>query len=129
VSPYRLPEPTPKGAITDPETLSALISGLGALNPEETDRRRRRSGTLAWVREFWQKHQPGLVENYNNASEDDQVMSFLIRANRKRHVDRRAFLIDNGFLAGAALEKALKDRRGTNGSSDWRQDDDVEIGR
>jgi hypothetical protein len=100
----------PKGVIVDPETLSALISGLGCLNPEEPNPRRRRSGTLEWVKEFWKQHQPELVRNYNNASEDDQVMSFLIRANHKRHVDRRAFLLENNLLAGPALEKALKDK-------------------
>jgi hypothetical protein len=110
MSPHRLPEPTPEGAITDRETLSGLISGHGRLNPEEPNPRRSRSGTLQWVKEFWEKHQPELVENFSNASEDDEVMRYLIRARRKREVDRRAFLLENGFLAGEALQTALRDK-------------------
>jgi hypothetical protein len=96
--------------ITDRSTFNSLISGSGCLNPEAPHVERRWS-KLPWVREFWQEHQPALVDDLTHAVEDAKLQAFLFRKWRKREHDRVRFLLLGDFLAGDALEEAHRKKR------------------
>jgi hypothetical protein len=63
------------------------------------------------VREFWQEHQPELVDDLSHSVEDDELHAILIRKWRKRQDDRLNFLLEGDFLSGAALEEAHRKNR------------------
>lgn len=110
MSPHRLPPPTPKDAIADPQVVRSLVSGSGYLNTE-APHEQRRYGKLPWARAFWEKHAPELADCSLRASEDTDVAYAEIRRWRKLQHERTRYLLLHDLLAGEALEEAQKMKR------------------
>lgn len=105
MTPYKLPEPTPKGAIADRGVFRSLVRGSGYLN-HEAPHEERLWGQLPWVREFWEKHAPELADFGCRASDDDDVAYAEIRHWRGMQHSRLRFLMVNDLLAGEAAADA-----------------------
>lgn len=105
MSPYKLPEPTPKGAIADRAIFRSLVSGSGRLDPD-APHEQRRWGKLPWVREFWEEHAPELADFNCRANEDTDVAYAEIRHWRSMQHSRLRFLMVNDLLAGEAAVDA-----------------------
>lgn len=92
-----------KGIISDTHARE-LVSGYGDLGDG-------RSGKLSWVTEWWQEHAPDLVDEkifYPPAATENEADDWARRAvvGRGRIRAARAhFLIEGGFVSGAARER------------------------
>ena len=108
----------PEGVIDDPSVAHSLVSGYGCLDPDAPPGKRR-YGKPAWIGAFWREHAPELEPNDDDDAGKEAVMRAtfkdpedaaahrMVAAWRARERQRAEFLVENGLLAGPALERAL----------------------
>jgi hypothetical protein len=105
----RLPDPTfDEGVVVDPRVMGRLVSGRGQLNPEDPIGKHR-WGALPWVTRFWKDagFDPEPPDLPARSLLEDDIAKHMVAVFRAKRQARTTFLIENGYLGGPALERAL----------------------